>query len=416
MNAPNSPHQHSSATLVNATQSPTSVRKIELRRLLFGGTAFMVLFATALVWLRPLLKPPMLPPGVTHEQYERTAADWNGLFRSKPTHEDTLMLLGETSLKRRQLPTAVACFSAIDSNHPQYGQSARLQEAQVFLRLNQAAAAEQSFRTFLRLAATNPANTDPEQLAVARHWLAWLMAVQLRFEDRVEWLDQLLNAGQADVYDAKQRFFPTLLIWASSLGSTRLRDFLANDPQNTALLIAAARYETAEGRPEVAASSLKQLRQKHPDNQRALAALLEALFELHQLDEFLALISTAPPFDPTEPWLLTQMRAEAAIQQQQWTNAEMLFRQVLRHDPANPACHMGLATSLAGQGKDAEREEVQKKSLALARIRVQLSEVRPNDPAAARRLASEARSLDLTAAADAFSTLADSMPTMETQP
>ncbi|MGV2333628.1 MAG UNVERIFIED_CONTAM: hypothetical protein LVR18_05715 [Planctomycetaceae bacterium] len=71
---------------------------------------------------------------------------------------------------------------------------------------------------------------------------------------------------------------------------------------------------------------------------------------------------------------------------------------------------MGLAASLAGQGRAAEREAIQKKSQVLARIRVQLSEVRPNDPAAARRLADEARSIGLIEAANAFSRLADTMP------
>jgi predicted Zn-dependent protease len=390
--------------------------KVRRRYLVVAAAAILLLTVVAGTLLAPLLTPPTLPPEITRDQYDRAVADWKGLFRTRPSHEDTLMLLAETSLKRRQLPAAVACFSAIDSSHPRYGKSARLQEAQVLLKLNQAAAAEQSFKTFLSLAAASPADTDPEQLATARRWLAWLMAVQLRFEDRVEWLDQLLNAGQADVYDAKQRYFPTLLIWASSLGSTRLREFVANDPHNPALLIAAARYETAEGRPDVASAALRQIRQNHPDNLHALAALLEATFEMHLPDEFIALNKTAPAFEPAEPWLLTQMRAEAAIHQQLWTDAESLFRAVLSHDPANPACHMGLAASLAGQGRATERQAIQKKSQVLARIRVQLSEVRPNDPAAARRLASEARSIGLTAAADAFSTLADTMPAMEHRP
>jgi len=390
--------------------------KISRRRLILGAAVLTLVTAVAFLWLFPLLTAPALPDGITRDQYDRAATDWKGLFRTSPTHADTLMLLAETSLKRKQLPAAVACFTAIESSHPRYGKSARLQEAQVLLKLHQAAAAEHSFRTFLSLAAASPADTDPEQLAVARHWLAWLMAVQLRFEDRVEWLDQLLNAGQADVYDAKQRFFPTLLIWASSLGSTRLREFVDSDPHNPVLLIAAARYDTAEGRPDAAVTSLKRLRQQHPDNLQALAALLEALFELHQLDEFIALNAAAPPFNPAEPWLLTQMRAEAAIHQQQWTAAEKLFRIVLDHDPANPACHMGLAASLAGQGRAVEREAVQKKSLVLSRIRVQLSEVRPNAPAAARSLADEARSLGMIAAADAFLQLAENMPVMEPQP
>ncbi|MFM7057614.1 MAG: tetratricopeptide repeat protein [Planctomycetota bacterium] len=386
--------------------------KISRRRLILAA-AVTLLSGGALFWLLTGLTAPALPAGITADQYKRAAADWKGLFRTRPTHADTLMLLAETSLKRKQLPAAVACFTAIESSHPRYGQSARLQEAQVFLKLNQAAAAERSFRTFLSLAAAGPGDTDPEQLAAARRWLAWLMAVQLRFEDRVEWLDQLLQAGQADVYDAKQRFFPTLLIWASSLGSTRLREFVEEDPHNLVLRIAAARYETADGRPDAAVTALRRIHQQHPENLQVLAALLEAHFELHQLDEFSALNAAAPPFQPAEPWLLTRMRAEAAMHQQRWTDAEKLFRSVLDHDPANPACTMGLAASLAGQGRTVERETVQNRSLVLSRIRVQLSEVRPDAPAAARRLADEARSLGMIAAADALLKLAENMPLQE---
>lgn len=396
-----------------STEHPWKLRR---KHLFLAAPAILLLTVVAGERLGLWLIPPTLPPEITRHQYERAAADWKGLFRTRPSHEDTLMLLAETSIKRQQLQAAVACFSAIDSSHPRYGKSARLQEAQLLLKLNQAAAAEQSFKEFLSLAAASPGDTNPEQLATARRWLAWLMAVQLRFEDRVEWLDQLLNAGQADVYDAKQRFFPTLLIWASSLGSTRLQEFVANDPQNPTLLIAAARYETAEGRPEVAAVTLRQIRRNHPHNLHALAALLEATFEMNLLDEFIDLNRTAPAFSPAEPWLLTQMRAVAAIYQHRWTDAESLFHAALANDPANPACHMGLAASLAGQGRATEREDVQKKSQVLARIRVQLSEVRPNDPAAAQRLASEARSIGLTTAADAFSKLADTVPSMELRP
>ena len=403
-----------------ATQAITGTRPSSVSfsrtRLIKATAALTLLTIVTALCLLPLLRPPALPPGITRDQYNRAATDWKGLFRTEPSHPDTLMLLAETSLKRRQLPAAIACFSAIDSSHPRYGKSARLQEAQVFLQLNQAAAAEQSFKTFLSLAAASTTDTDPEQLATARRWLAWLMAVQLRPEDRVEWLDQLLNAGQADVYDAKQRYFPTLLIQTSSLGSTRLQKFLANDPRNPVLLIAAARYETAEGRPEAALDTLKQLYRQHPDNLPALAALLEALHELHRPDELVALSTAAPPFHPAEPWLLTQMRAEAAVHQQHWADAETLFRAVLRHDPANPACHMGLAASLAGQGRAVEREAILKRSLVLSRIRVQLSEVRPNAPEAARRLAEAASSLELTAAADTFSQLADQMSATEPMP
>lgn len=239
------------------------------------------------------------------------------------------------------------------------------------------------------------------------------MAIELRFEDRTQSLDALINAKQADIYDAKQRYFPTLLIWASNLGSTRLRQFLAEDPANPHLIIAAARYDTAEGRPELAAQSLKQLLRQHPQNLHALAALLEALFELNQLDQISQTLADAPPHSPSEPWLLTQLRADAALRNQDFTTAERLFNLVLKHDPANPACNMGLANCLAGQGKAAERQIVQQRSLLLARIRVQLSEVTPHNPDAARRLARDAQQLGMQQAAATFLELASRMLTPE---
>ncbi|MGV2333627.1 MAG UNVERIFIED_CONTAM: hypothetical protein LVR18_05710 [Planctomycetaceae bacterium] len=289
------------------------VRNVRRKYLFFTAAAILLLTVAAVALLVPSLSQPTLPPQITREQYDRAAADWIGLFRTAPFSRR------HAHAARRNLAqtaTTPRCRSLLFRDRLQsltLRQKRRLQEAQILLKLNQAAAAEQSFKTFLSLAAASPNDTDSEQLSTARHWLAWLMAVQLRFEDRVEWLDQLLNAGQADVYDAKQRFFPTLLIWASSLGSSRLREFAAIDSENPALLIAAARYETAEGRPEVASAALRKVRQSDPDNLHALAALLEATFEMNLLEEFIALNKTAPAFSPTEPWLLTQMRAEAAI-------------------------------------------------------------------------------------------------------
>ena len=394
---------------------PTSRNHTRNKIAIIAATTLVAL--AALPFLAQLLTPtPSLPAGVSPEQFQRGTADWKGLFRTDPSPEDVFMLLAETALKRRQPETAVACFSAINSNHPRYGKSARLQEAQTLLKLNRAAAAEKSFKTFLQLAKQSPNNTDPEQLAVAHRWLTWLMAVELRFEDRIQWLDELINSKQADVYDAKQRYFPTLLIWASSLGSTRLREFLAEDPSNPNLLVAAARYNTAEGHPEDAAQSLKQLLQQHPQNLHALAALLEALFELNQLEEFSQTLATAPPHNPTEPWLLTQLRAEAALRKQDFTAAEQFFNLVLKHDPANPACHMGLANSLAGQGRTTERQNIQQRSLLLARIRVQLSEVNPHNPDAAKRLAHDAQQLGLQQAATTFLDLASRMLHTEHSP
>ena len=391
-------------------KSLPAAKRTSTKKIIAITATLALLTLGSLPFLSRILNPqPPLPAEISIQQFQRATADWKGLFRTEPSREDVLMLIAETALKRRQPETAVACFTAIHSSHPRYGKSARLQEAQVLLKLNRAVAAESSFKSFLELASQSAENTDPEQLAVAHRWLAWLMAVQLRFEDRVQWLDLLINSKQADVYDAKQRCFPTLLVWASSLGSTRLREFLKQDPDNPNLLIAQARYDTAEGRPEQAALSLRKLLQQQPKNTRALAALLEALFELNQLDEFSKTLDDAPTHTPDEPWLLTQLRAEHALHKQDYTTAEKFFNIVLQHDPANPACHMGLANCFAGQGRTDNRQQTQQRSLLLARIRVQLSDVTPHNPQAAKQLAADARTLGLQYAANTFLELASRM-------
>ncbi len=103
------------------------------------------------------------------------------------------------------------------------------------------------------------------------------------------------------------------------------------------------------------------------------------------------------------------MRGESALHNQDWTTAESLFRHVLKHDPSNPACHMGLAKALNRLGRIEEQRAVQERSLTLARIRVNLAAVNNSSATAARELASDARSLQMNEAAAAFELLADRM-------
>ena len=352
--------------------------------------------------------PVTLPAGVSLTAYTEAEREFVELFHREPNEADVMMTLAETAVRNDAPDMAVACFARVPSEHLRYGASARLQEAEILLRSNHADQAEASFRTFLQLAEAQDAYPQ-EDVRLARDWLVFLLAVELRFEDRKTILHQMIQDRQFDAYDAKQYYFPTLLIWQSSLGSSRLRDFLEQAPTSRLLLIAQARYLVGEGNLDAAVELLKSLRQQYPGDLDAIAASLECFYEQVNWEQFDTILSAAPASREDEPWLLTQMRAEFAAHSRDWTTAETYFRQVLKADPANPTCHMGLAKALNGQGRTEERKSIQKRSLTLARIRVNLAAVDNKSAAAARTLAQDARLLQMHDAAASFEFLAEQM-------
>lgn len=352
--------------------------------------------------------PVPLPAGVAQTAYDEAKREFVELFHRQPDEVDVMMTLAETAVRNDQPDMAVACFARVPSEHIRYGASARLQEAEILLRNNHADKAEASFRKFLQLADDQNAYRQ-EDVTLARDWLVFLLAVEIRFEDRKAILQQMIQDRRFDVYDAKQYYFPTLLIWQSTLGSSRLRQFLEQDPDSRLLLIAHARYLVGEGKIDAASQVLRSLREQYPGNLAVIAASLECCYEQVNWKQFDTVLSAAPGYGDDEPWLLTQMRAEFAAHSQDWTTAETYFRHALKVDPANPACHMGLAKALNALGKTEARKAVQERSLILARIRVNLAAVDNKSPAAARALAQDARLLQLNDAAASFEFLAEQM-------
>ena len=197
--------------------------------------------------------PVPLPAGVTQTADDEAKREFVELFHREPNEADVMMTLAETAVRNDEPDVAVACFARVPSEHIRYGASARLQEAEILLRGNYADRAEASFRAFLQLAEAQDAYRQ-EDVTLARDWLVFLLAVELRFEDRKAILQQMIQDRQFDVYDAKQFYFPTLLIWQSTLGSSRLHEFLEQDPHSRLLLIAHARYLVGEGKTDAAAS------------------------------------------------------------------------------------------------------------------------------------------------------------------
>lgn len=333
--------------------------------------------AAALLWNGS--QGPELPGGISSEQYQQAGDAFQKAFQRSADHFDRLMFLAELAVQRGQPEQAIACFGAIDSQHPRYGVNARFQEGQVLLRANRVASAEASFREFLTLAGQGHTidgqAIPPEYVITAIRQLSYLLSVELRFEDRRPFLQQAHTAGLADVFDSKQYFFPSLLVWNSTLGSSRLEEFLELDPENRTLRNAKARYLTGEGRIDEALTLLALLWDSDPTDLTTAAALLECCFEQNDWSNFERIVSSLPEATADEPWLLTRLRGEHALHNQDWEQAEIYFRSVLEADRANPECHMGLAQALQRQGRMDEARVVQERSVILSRIRVDMSAI-----------------------------------------
>lgn len=347
-----------------------------------------------------------VPDSVSQAAVEEAHREFVELFHREPDEADLMMTVAETAVRNEQPDVAIDCFARIPSSHIRYGTIARFQEGEILLRANRVEKAEASFREFLTLQEDRP-GSGRNYLRKARAWLVFIMTIELRFEERKLILQQMMRDGEFDVYDAKQLYFPSLAANYSTQSSSRLEEFLKQAPTCRPLLIAQARYLVKQGKLNLADQLLQSLRLQYPTDSETIAATLECLFEMADWKRFDSVISAAPNFKPDEPWLLTQMRAESARYSKDWPTAEKYFRRVLESDPANPACHMGLASALYGLEKMAERKEIQERAVILAKIRVYLSAVNANAPGGSRALARDAIAIGMFDASQSFELLAE---------
>lgn len=385
--------------MTDATTSP--VRRQQRATLLWMSAACIVMFAAAglLFWWAA---QPDLPAGVTTAEYDAAIARFQADGQSQPGENAVLLLIGQTALSEARLDVARACFSAIPDSDPRFGTSARLQGAQVALRLDLAREAEQNFRTFLSMASRRR-DIDPMHVLTARQWLAYLLSAELRIEERQVVLRELHQSGRANVYDSKQLYLPNLLIWPSPVGRRKVKAFLEKDPNDPMLLTAWGRYLTAEGNPAAAREILEPLCNDDPKDLRRAAALLEATFEQSDWRSFEAAYQRMPPYRDFEPWLLTRLRARFALQQANWQEAVEQFERVLLVDPSDPASHAGLARAYGELDRTQDRDRELKVSATLAPMRVELVRVTEEDADASSHLAAQCREIGLLEAAETFS-------------
>lgn len=361
----------------------------------------VAIMATIGILMFLFLRPEPLPEGISASEFERAERLFFKTYGKRPHRRDVFSYLGELSAEERDWNTALVCFRQIPSDDPKYGRSARLQEAEILLDLNRASQAEERLREFLALALREP-RPSPGSLRAAYERLAYILSVELRFEDRKPILAEMHALGIANVNESKQYYFPNLLIWRSSTGRHRLREFLAEEPAHWPLHVAQGRYLTAEGKLDEARSLLETLCAREPENLEAASALLECCYEAGDQSSLAKVLDSLPPSEADEPWLLVRMRGELALATQRFQDAISHFQSVLESDPANPECHMGLAKAYEALRQTDKRDETLRHSEVLARIRVFLSNVTEEDAKACLELAAMCEEIELREAAQTY--------------
>lgn len=365
-----------------------------------------VLLSAAGLWFVAGSASEPLPFEVTDEELERALKEFRFLQRREPVHSELLLLLAENAVRQNRLPTALACLSWIPTADQQAGIAARRLEAQVCLKANRAVRLELAADELLRAAEAGTA-VRPAELQLIEELLVFLFSLEYRIEERQELLKQMAARRSLDVLLAKQLHFPALLASGTVQQNQRLQRFLEEDPDHPPLILAHARYLLSAGRLDDAEKLADSTLAAHPGNAAALAVALECRFERQALAEFTALLSAAPAFLPTEPWLLTQMRAEGALRAGDRKLARQYFAHLTAMDPSNPLYLQGLAgvTAMDTAEGVAERSRLLQRALLLAELRLTLAES-DSDAGALQAVAETARKLSMPAAVQDFERLA----------
>lgn len=373
------------------------------------------------VWVALRPAPLDLPAGITAEEYRRAEAKLAGVLKREPQPAEVWFRIGmdastsEELLSSQKLTAAAECFRHVDDVHA-LGPSARMQEGHLWLKHHLAAKAEACYRDVLVLDRTTEV---PEAVAAtARSFLVYILSVEIRLEDRGRVLTECgersrpWQSGDLRVLslnECKQLHFPHMLGLNSEKGRQRLAEFLNADPGNPDLLAAQGRYLTLDGQLTKARDYLEAVVKKH-STPACTAALVDCCYQQNDWERVVELLPGN--HEQPEPWIITRVRGQRALQAKDWLSAEENFRRVLIKEPADQESHVGLAAALQGQDRHEERSEILRASAALARIRVEMVRVRENTPEEASALVQLCLEAGLNKAAEDFGWHADRMQQM----
>lgn len=372
-------------------------------KLVFAILSFSVLaFACWSVWPSP---PPKPPEGVKQADYDKAAQEFSAKAHRRAEHSDTLVTLAESAMRRNRVSDAMKLLEQIPFSDAQNGQGALRRRAQLALKDNRIEVAESALTELLKRAEAD-GTTDTDECRFAKEMLGFIYAIELRFHERRQIMSKLREEVLLEPLLAAQFHFPALIPWRSPQQRERLMEFLEKDPGNLRLLVAYARHLTGEGRTDDAEKLLAVVLQQHPKDLSAIAARAECFYAKSQWDELQTLLKSAPAFEASEPWLLTQMRAESASQVKNWKEAESYFDHLIQMDPSNPAYYLGFAEVCANTGREQQRREAQRNASLLSELRIILPDANEKNAGAIKKVAAQAENLGLKNAAKDFQLLA----------
>jgi predicted Zn-dependent protease len=362
----------------------------------------LLVVAGTLVWLS-IPGGLEIPSSVTSEDVQRAQQDFRRLEQREPDAAELLLMLAENVARRGRVAVAVECVERIPVLDERSGLRSRLLLAQYCLRLNEADRAERAVRELLLAAGRGGAGAGAgevaDQVRTARELLVFLLSLQFRFEERQAVLRELRLGGLLEPLLTKQLYFPSLVAWRTPQQNERLQRFLRESPEDGRLVAAHGRYLLGSGAVEEARRLLDTAVGLSPGDVGVLSAALECRFEEQDLAGFRDLLDVCPGYAEGEPWLLTQMRGEAAALQGDWSGSARYFELLLSADDTNPLYCQGLARAYGGLDQQDQRLKLQQRALQLAELRLTLGEAELKNPGALRAASQAASGLGLKAAA-----------------
>jgi tetratricopeptide (TPR) repeat protein len=322
-----------------------------------------------------------LPLAVSHHDFDTAKREFEQAYDRPADRLDVFSWLGETAFKTERWDTAVASFEQIPSDTPRYGHIARLFQGRALIKLNRAPAAEKNLREFLRLEEASP-ELKLEHFAEALLQLQYLMAIELRFEDRRKVLGALLELGFLEHAEVLNYCFPTLHRWNGNVAADALEAFWQQDPQDPWLRAERGRYRQGQGLLDEAREILEECHRDYPQSLNAAAGLLSCLYEDESWEEMATIVDQLPPVEDHHPWLLLRMRGHVYNHQDKFHEAIDCFERALNPNPPDSECWAGLGTAYAGLKDQKNQLRCAAMSAALARIQNRIGAAldHPDDP------------------------------------
>ena len=364
--------------------SPSWAGRWGRSRLWRGLTILSVLMWTGCGTAPPALLPPpaSLPAGLTVVDWQAAQEQFSARYGRPADASDTWSWLAEQAIAEQQRDQARFCFAQIPTSHPEYGMLARYQQGRLALHQDLAGEAEQQLNEFLRESRTRPP-ADPRLLRDARQRLRYLLEIELRFEERAQWLATYADDPDAEPFEVLAACFPSLLRWNGPEAAATLTRWYEKNPQQLELAVALTRYLTGQGQLDDAAARIHPWLKSHPESLSVQAANLAIAAEANRWEEVRERLKPLPPYTDSEPWLLTRIRVAAALQAGEAQQALELANAGLKQDRTSAELEL-LRGRAAGQVRDSSQKTAAlHRAAELSRIQGRLGWAlnRPDDPA-----------------------------------